>query len=771
MDGSLGTAIPYNAGITDDLDITNQTGTFGNDGTEFGARVTTTLDVAVGGTYTFTTTSDDGSILFINVTQVVNNDGLHASQTASDTIDLDPGQFEITVLYFENGGIENLSATISGPDTGNTPLSLNDPAVNIRANAGAETVSGGAGEDTFLGGEGDDVLFGDEDQDVFLMTNGFDSDTITGGEGGTDSDSIDGSALSSGVNVVYSGDEVGTFSDPFDTAIFSEIENLTLTAQDDTLDATNDTVGVNVLAGSGDDSLLGGSGGDTIAGEAGQDTLAGEAGADSLTGGDDQDTFILNDRFGDDTIVGGEGGVDQDDLDGSGLTENVTVTYNGDGESGTVTNPGGDTAQFAEIERTITGSGDDTIDGSGANNGFNVTTGAGDDTITGGAGNDVIAAGEGDDTIDGGEGTEAIGAGDGDDLIQLTGVFGDDVIVGGEGDEDNGGDTVSGATLTEDVVVTFSGDEAGNFVSQDGNGNAIFGQNDTVLGGAGADEFIIQPTTGGMGVISDFDPSTNVDNTVIYDPLNPPNQDDNDFVDLSGFFNNINELRAANMPNGDGDVVLDLGDGQTLTFVGFSDVTLLNFENTNVVCFTCGAMIRTPGGNVALEDLSAGDLVSMMDNGAQPTRWIGRRALSAGMLDATPRLRPVKIAKGAFGNSRDLLVSPQHRMLLSGNRAEMLFGVDEVLASAKDLIDGDTIYGGPSDDVEYFHILFDEHEIIFAEDAPTESFHPGQQALNTTTRRAQAEILEVFPELAADCDNRPTARMVLKSHEAKALVS
>ena len=817
MDGSLGTAIPYNAGITDDLDITNQTGTFGNDGTEFGAHVTTTLDVAVGGTYTLTTTPDDGSILFINVTQVVNNDGLHASQTASDTIDLDPGQFEITVLYFENGGIENLSATISGPDTGNTPLSLNDPAINIRANAGAETVSGGAGEDTFLGGEGDDVLFGDEDQDVFLMTNGFDSDTITGGEGGTDSDSIDGSALSSGVNVVYSGDEAGTFSDPFDTAIFSEIENLTLTAQDDTLDATNDTVGVNVLAGSGDDSLLGGSGGDTIAGEAGQDTLAGEAGADSLTGGDDQDTFILNDRFGDDTIVGGEGGVDQDDLDGSGLTENVTVTYNGDGESGTVTNPGGDTAQFAEIERTITGSGDDTIDGSGANNGFNVTTGAGDDTITGGAGNDVIAAGEG---------TEAIGAGDGDDLIQLTGVFGADVIVGGEGDEDNGGDTVSGATLTEEVVITFSGDEAGNFVSQDGNGNAIFaqietvetglgddtvdatldttgvtiitnegedviiggagddsidagddedtiifGQNDTVLGGAGADEFIIQPTTGGMGVIGVFDPLTNVDNTVIYDPLNPPNQDDNDFVDLSGFFNNINELRAANTPNGNGDVVLDLGDGQTLTFVGFSDVTLLNFENTNVVCFTCGAMIRTPGGNVALEDLSAGDLVSTMDSGAQPIRWIGRRALSAGMLDATPRLRPVKIAKGALGNSRDLLVSPQHRMLLSGNRAEMLFGVDEVLASAKDLIDGDTIYGGPSDDVEYFHILFDEHEIIFAEDAPTESFHPGQQALNTTTRRAQAEILEVFPELAADCDNRPTARMVLKSHEAKALVS
>lgn len=824
LDGSLGTAEVYNAGTTDNLDIATQTGTFGNDGEEYGARVTTTLDVAAGGTYTFTTTSDDGSILFINGTQVVNNDGLHATQTQSGTIDLDPGQYEITVLFFENSGADNLSATISGPDTGNVALSLNDPAVNIRANAGAETVSGGAGDDTFQAGDGDDVLFGDEDQDLFVMTNGFDSDTITGGEGGTDSDSIDGSALSSGVNVVFSGDEEGTFSDPFDTAVFSEIENLTLTAQDDTLDASADTVGVNVLAGAGDDTLLGGTGGDTIAGEAGQDTLAGEAGADSLTGGDDQDTFILNDQFGDDTIVGGEGGVDQDDLDGSALTEDVTVTYGVDGESGTVTNPGGDAAQFAEIERVFTGSGEDTIDGSGATGPINVSTGAGDDTITGGAGNDIINAGAGDDTIDGGEGADLIVGGDGDDLIQLSGVFGDGLNVGGEGGETTG-DTLSGATLNEDVVVTFSDDEEGNFVSQDGNGNAgfsqieavetglgddtvdatqdttgvtiitnegedviiggagddsidagddddtiTFGQNDTVLGGAGADEFIIQPTTGGMGVIGDFDPSTNVDNTVIYDPANPPDQTDNDFVDLSGFFDNINELRAANTPNGDGDVVLDLGDGQTLTFVGVSDVTLLNFENTNVICFTRGAMIRTAKGDVAVEDLVAGDMVETMDSGPQPIRWIGRRIISAGMLDATPRLRPVRITKGALGASRDLLVSPQHRMLLTGDRAEMMFGADQVLASAKDLIDGDVIHMGPAEDVEYFHILFDDHEIIFAEDVPTESFHPGEQALNTTTAKMQAEIFELFPELAEDSVNRPTARMVLKSHEAKAFV-
>lgn len=823
LDGSLGTAVPYNAGTTDNLDIAAQTGTFGNDGEEYGARVTTTLDVAAGGTYTFTTTSDDGSILFINGTQVVNNDGLHATQTQSGTIDLDPGQYEITVLFFENSGADNLSATISGPDTGNTPLSLNDPAVNIRANAGAETVSGGAGDDTFQAGAGDDVLFGDEDQDLFVMTNGFDSDTITGGEGGTDSDSIDGSALSNGVNVVYSGDEAGTFSDPFDTAVFSEIENLTLTALNDTLDASADTVGVNVLAGAGDDSLLGGTGGDTIAGGAGQDTLAGETGADSLTGGDDQDTFILNDQFGDDTIVGGEGGVDSDTLDGSALTEDVSVLFDGD-EQGNVTNPGGDNADFSEIEAIRTGSGDDTIDASADTVGTDVDSGAGDDTITGGAGDDTLAAGAGEDTVDGGEGADSVAGGDGDDLINLTGIFGDDTIVGGEAGETNG-DTVSGSTLTEDVIVTFDGDEQGDFVSQDGNGSAnfeeieavetglgddtvdatldtlgttiitnegedviiggagddsidagddddtiTFGQNDTALGGDGADEFIIQPTTDAMTVIGDFDPSTNVDNTIIYDEDNLPDQTDNDFVDLSSFFANINELRDANTPNGDGDVVLDLGDGQTLTFVGVSDVTLLNFENTNVICFTRGAKIRTAQGDVAVEDLVAGDMVETMDSGPQPIRWIGRRIISAGLLDATPRLRPVRIIKGALGASRDLMVSPQHRMLLTGDRAEMMFGADQVLAAAKDLIDGDMIHMGPADDVEYFHILFDDHEIIFAEDVPTESFHPGEQALNTTTAKMQAEIFELFPELAEEVVTRPTARMVLKSHEAKAFV-
>ena len=73
----------------------------------------------------------------------------------------------------------------------------------------------------------------------------------------------------------------------------------------------------------------------------------------------------------------------------------------------------------------------------------------------------------------------------------------------------------------EDVIIGGAGDDS--IDAGDDEDTIIFGQNDTVLGGAGADEFIIQPTTGGMGVIGVFDPLTNVDNTVIYDPLNPPN--------------------------------------------------------------------------------------------------------------------------------------------------------------------------------------------------------------------------------------------------------
>lgn len=108
-----------------------------------------------------------------------------------------------------------------------------------------------------------------------------------------------------------------------------------------------------------------------------------------------------------------------------------------------------------------------------------------------------------------------------------------------------------------------------------------------------------------------------------------------------------------------------------------------------VICFTTGTRIRTPGGPVRIERLVEGDLVQTRDDGAQPIRWIGRRRMSGARLVAMPWLRPVRIAAGVLGQGvpdADLLVSPQHRVLVRGGVARDLFNTPEVLVSARDLM-------------------------------------------------------------------------------------
>lgn len=162
------------------------------------------------------------------------------------------------------------------------------------------------------------------------------------------------------------------------------------------------------------------------------------------------------------------------------------------------------------------------------------------------------------------------------------------------------------------------------------------------------------------------------------------------------------------------------------------------------VCFAKGTLIETASGEKPVETLIVGDLVRTLDHDFQPIRWIG-----SVQHPAVGALAPVMIRKGVLENTRDLLVSPQHRMLLTGWRAELFFGECEVLASAKSLINDRDIVRVEGGFVEYFHILFDTHEIIFAEGAPSESFYPaamGAQALSKDTRD---EILTLFPHLGA----------------------
>ena len=161
-------------------------------------------------------------------------------------------------------------------------------------------------------------------------------------------------------------------------------------------------------------------------------------------------------------------------------------------------------------------------------------------------------------------------------------------------------------------------------------------------------------------------------------------------------------------------------------------------------------------------------MVLTMDHGYQPIRWIGS---SKGA--ATGDLAPILIRKGALGNDRDLRVSPQHRMLLQGWQAEMLFGELEVLATVKSLLNDQTILRDEGGEVEYFHMLFDRHEIIYAEGCASESFHPGQQGWNALDKATRDEILTLFPQLADGNlnDYGPAARMSLKHKEGKLLGS
>ena len=193
------------------------------------------------------------------------------------------------------------------------------------------------------------------------------------------------------------------------------------------------------------------------------------------------------------------------------------------------------------------------------------------------------------------------------------------------------------------------------------------------------------------------------------------------------------------------------------------------FVDSNApVCFTRGTLIKTDQGERPIEQLAAGDMVLTMDHGYQPIRWIGSSKRAA-----TGDLAPILIRKGALGNDRDLRVSPQHRMLLQGWQAEMLFVELEVLATAKSLLNDQTILRDEGGEVEYFHMLFDTHEIIYAEGCPSESFHPGQQGWKALDQATRDEILTLFPQLADGNlnDYGPAARMSLKHKEGKLLGS
>ena len=192
-----------------------------------------------------------------------------------------------------------------------------------------------------------------------------------------------------------------------------------------------------------------------------------------------------------------------------------------------------------------------------------------------------------------------------------------------------------------------------------------------------------------------------------------------------------------------------------------SDLSVLT-----IICFARGTLIETPSGPRYIETLQEGDLVNTLDNGPQSLRWIGFRRCNASGKHA-----PIRFERGAIGNIRDLYVSPNHRMLLAGAWAELLFGQNEVLVAAKHLVNDCSIRPVPQTEIGYYHLLFDEHQIVLAEGCPAESLFPGRQSLDAVSDDSRAEILEIFPELdTVDCVG-DLSRYALKGYEAALLRS
>lgn len=175
-------------------------------------------------------------------------------------------------------------------------------------------------------------------------------------------------------------------------------------------------------------------------------------------------------------------------------------------------------------------------------------------------------------------------------------------------------------------------------------------------------------------------------------------------------------------------------------------------QDGGVICFTPGTLLATAKGPRPIETLRPGDLVQTADCGLQPILWMGRRRMSGARLYAMPELRPVRIRAGGLGADRpvrDLLVSPQHRMLIQGATAQALFGTPELLVRAQDLIDDHRVLVEPAlREVTYVHVLLEAHQIVFANGVPTESFHPQSAALETLDPVQRAGLAALLPDPA-----------------------
>jgi len=324
---------------------------------DFGIVYRSSLNITTGGSYTFSTRSDDGSRIIIrdsngNIVFNLDNDFNQSATTRSGSVVLAAGQsYTIEVLYWEDTGQSTLSATVTSPGATNAAQLATSPLIGTPPLApghvaGNDLLYGGAGSDTLYGDGGSDTLYGGTEQDRIYGGVGNDllygeagNDALYGGEendtldGGTGNDTLQGG---SGSGLFWGGDGNdrilygagndtvygGAGNDIIDDQVGATLPGANLIYGGDGNDQ--------IWSGEDADTIFGGAGNDTLTGEAGNDIIYGGTGADSMSGGDGRDTFYFFD--GDfatgDVVDGGEGGDDFDRLDLSGYGwSRFTIQY------------------------------------------------------------------------------------------------------------------------------------------------------------------------------------------------------------------------------------------------------------------------------------------------------------------------------------------------------------------------------------------------------------------------------------------------------------
>ena len=471
----------------------------------------------------------------------------------------------------------------------------------------------------------------------------------------------------------------------------------------------------------------------------------------------------------------------------------INYAYTGDPQGDKIDHndailPSATTSQDDSVEAgygndtVFAGQGNDYVHGE---NGNDVLYGeSGNDTLLGEAQNDTLYGGWGNDSLDGGTGNDFIDGGPGNDT--LVGGPGADTLIGDCGDDSINAVDGEGPCDTEP-----KGDHVW---AGPGNDTVTFDDNDTVFGGWGNDTLIDK----GDGDATVFGGAGN--DTFILDSGAPVHA-------YGGAGKDTFDVGAAPNSDDQGDMYIDGGEGcvdyDTLDLTGSGPLSIqydpcnhedgtvtfykpgshkqevtghLHFKNIEhcVPCFTPGTLIATPRGEVAVESLVPGDKVITRDNGIQEIRWVGQRAMDWKELSANAHLRPILVRAGSLGDGlpeRDMMVSPNHRLLVANERTALYFDEHEVLVAAKHVVNNKGIHAVESMGTTYIHFMFDHHEVVLSNGAWTESFQPGDYTLSGMGNSQRTEIYDLFPELKtqAGLDGYTAARKTLKKHEAALL--